>query len=63
MDTTAAPTHGENNHVHLLVDYPPKVAVARLVNNLRGLTRTAGDRSLQISCSTTTGPTKLWPGS
>jgi putative transposase len=28
---------GENNHVHLLVEYPPKVAVSSLVNSLKGV--------------------------
>ena len=28
---------GGDNHVHLLVHYPPKVAVARLVNSLKGV--------------------------
>lgn len=28
---------GEYDHVHLLVTYPPKVAVARLVNSLKGV--------------------------
>lgn len=28
---------GEGDHVHLLVTYPPKVAVARLVNSLKGV--------------------------
>ncbi len=28
---------GESNHVHLLVDYPPKVAVSKLVNSLKGV--------------------------
>lgn len=28
---------GEHDHVHLLVTYPPKVAVARLVNSLKGV--------------------------
>lgn len=27
---------GEDNHVHLLVNYPPKVAVSKLVNSLKG---------------------------
>jgi putative transposase len=27
---------GEDDHVHLLVAYPPKVAVASLVNSLKG---------------------------
>ncbi|SCF35248.1 putative transposase [Micromonospora marina] len=29
--------NGENNHVHLLVNHPPKVAVTRLVNSLKGV--------------------------
>lgn len=28
---------GEDNHVHLLVEYPPKVAVSSLVNSLKGM--------------------------
>ena len=29
--------NGEDDHVHLLVDYPPKVAVSALVNSLEGV--------------------------
>jgi putative transposase len=28
---------GEDNHVHLLVEYPPKLAVSSLVNSLKGV--------------------------
>ncbi|WP_342114456.1 IS200/IS605 family transposase [Pseudoduganella sp. OTU4001] len=28
--------NGEDDHVHLLVNYPPKVAISRLVNSLKG---------------------------
>jgi REP-associated tyrosine transposase len=28
---------GEDNHVHLLVKYPPKVSVSSLVNSLKGV--------------------------
>ena len=28
---------GEEDHVHLLVNYPPKVAVSQLVNSLKGV--------------------------
>ena len=28
---------GENDHVHLLVEYPPKVSVSKLVNSLKGV--------------------------
>lgn len=28
---------GEDDHVHLLVEYPPKIAVSHLVNSLKGV--------------------------
>ena len=28
---------GERDHVHLLVNYPPKVAISKLVNSLKGV--------------------------
>lgn len=28
--------NGEHDHVHLLIEFPPKVALARLVNSLKG---------------------------
>lgn len=28
---------GEDDHVHLLVEYPPKIAVSNLVNSLKGV--------------------------
>ena len=28
---------GERNHVHLLVNYPPKISVSKLVNSLKGV--------------------------
>lgn len=30
--------NGENNHVHLLVNLPPKVALSKLVNSLVAMT-------------------------
>ena len=33
---------GEDDHVHLLIEYPPTVALSRLVNSLKGV----GSRSL-----------------
>lgn len=29
--------NGETNHVHLLVNFPPKVALSKLVNSLKGV--------------------------
>ena len=28
---------GENNHVHLLVNYPPQIQLSKLVNSLKGV--------------------------
>ena len=28
---------GETDHVHLLINYPPKVSVSKLVNSLKGV--------------------------
>ena len=48
---------GEDDHVHLLVNYPPKVAVSTLVNSLKGvssrLVRKKDDPNLRK---------KLWGG-
>lgn len=30
-------SNGERDHVHLLVHYPPKVAISRLVGSLKGV--------------------------
>jgi putative transposase len=29
--------NGDNNHVHLLINFPPKVALSKLVNSLKGV--------------------------
>jgi putative transposase len=36
FDSTLMEMDGEDDHVHLLVEYPPKVAVSALVNSLKG---------------------------
>jgi putative transposase len=28
---------GEDDHVHLLINYPPKIAISKLVNSLKGV--------------------------
>jgi putative transposase len=28
---------GETDHVHLLINYPPKISISRLVNSLKGV--------------------------
>lgn len=37
FDATLVEFNGEEDHVHLLIEYPPKVAVASLVNSLKGV--------------------------
>ena len=37
FETQLVEFNGESDHVHLLVNYPPKVALARLVNSLKGV--------------------------
>ena len=37
FETGLAEFNGESNHVRLLVNFPPKVALSRLVNSLKGV--------------------------
>lgn len=37
FEAELAQFNGETDHVHLLVNYPPKVAVSTLVNSLKGV--------------------------
>lgn len=37
FDCGIAEFNGEANHVHLLVTFPPKVALSKLVNSLKGV--------------------------
>src|SRR6266571_1278121 len=37
FETELVEFNGENNHVHLLVNFPPKVALSKLVNGLKGV--------------------------
>ena len=31
--------HGEGNHVHTLIEYPPKLSISQIVNALKGVSR------------------------
>lgn len=37
FEATLVEMDGERDHVHLLIEYPPKVAIAKLVNSLKGV--------------------------
>jgi putative transposase len=41
---------GEEGHVHLLVNYPPKVSISKLVNSLKGVSSCEGLQKC-FSCS------------
>lgn len=49
---------GEDDHVHLLVNYPPKVAVSNLVNSLKGVSSRMIRKRHYASIKN-----KLWGGS
>jgi len=37
FDAMIKEVNGEGDHVHLLVNYPPKISVSKLVNSLKGV--------------------------
>ena len=37
FETQLVEMNGEEDHVHLLVNYPPKIALSKLVNSLKGV--------------------------
>ena len=46
-------THGEAEHVHLLITYPPKHSVSSMVNSLKGVS----SRLLRVDCLELNDPT------
>ncbi len=51
--------NGEDDHVHLLIEYPPQVALSRLVNSLKGVS----SRRLKQQFRVRTRGGKLWSAS
>jgi putative transposase len=39
---------GEDDHVHLLVNYPPKVAVSAMVNSLKGVSSRLAQKQIPV---------------
>ena len=37
MDFDVLEVNGEENHIHLLIEYPPKYSISKLVNHLKGV--------------------------
>lgn len=54
---------GAANHVHLLVTYPPKVAVSKLVNSLKGVSSRLIRKEFEDLRFAYWNDTRLWSGS
>ncbi|WP_406041254.1 IS200/IS605 family transposase [Micromonospora sp. NBC_00898] len=55
--------NGEGEHVHMLVNYPPKVAVSRLVNSLKGVSSRRMRQEFPELARHYWRGNKLWSGS
>ncbi|MFG1750801.1 IS200/IS605 family transposase [Streptosporangium sandarakinum] len=55
--------NGESNHVHLLVNFPPKVALSRLVNSLKGVSSRRMRQEFPELARHYYRANKLWSGS
>lgn len=55
--------NGEANHVHLLVNFPPKVAISRLVNSLKGVSPRRMRQEFPELARHYYQANKLWSGS
>jgi len=55
--------NGEDNHVHLLVNFPPKVAVTKLVNSLKGVSSRRLRQEFPDLARHYWRANKLWSGS
>lgn len=56
MDFEVLEVNGEADHVHLLVEYPPKMSVSKLVNHLKGVS----SRTLRAEIKIETPENHLW---
>ncbi len=55
--------NGEEDHVHLLVHYPPKVALSNLVNSLKGVSSRYLRAEFTDHVNRTTMDGRFWSGS
>ena len=63
FETELVECNGENNHVHLLVNFPPKVALAKLVNSLKGVSSRRLRQEFPDLVRHYYRASKLWSGS
>jgi putative transposase len=63
FETELAEFNGQDNHVHLLVNFPPKVALSRLVNSLKGVSSRRMRQEFPELARHYYRANKLWSGS
>jgi putative transposase len=63
FETELVEFNGENNHIHLLVNFPPKVALAKLVNSLKGVSSRRMRQEFPDLVRHYYRANKLWSGS
>lgn len=63
FECTLVEFNGENNHVHLLVNFPPKVALSKLVNSLKGVSSRRMRQEFPELALHYWRAQRLWPGS
>src|ERR1700737_631819 len=63
FETQLAEFNGERDHVHLLVNFPPKVALSKLVNSLKGVSSRRMRQEFPELARHYYRANKLWSGS
>lgn len=63
FETELEEFNGESNHVHLLVNFPPKVAVSKLVNSLKGVSSRMIRKEFEDLRFAYWNGVRLWSGS
>jgi putative transposase len=63
FETELVEFNGENSHVHLLVNFPPKVALSKLVNSLKGVSSRRMRQEFPDLVRHYYRANKLWSGS
>ncbi|MEV5497797.1 IS200/IS605 family transposase [Nonomuraea fuscirosea] len=63
FETELTEFNGADNHVHLLVNFPPKVTLSKLVNSLKGVTSRRMRQEFPDLATHYYRTSKLWSGS
>ena len=63
FETELTEFNGADNHVHLLVNFPPKVALSKLVNSLKGVASRRMRQEFPDLAAHYYRTSKLWSGS